>query len=74
MSVSTQTQRPADACLSTEQAAARLNLSPSTLNKWRLTGDGPRFLKLGRRVVYKREDIDAFLTTRSRASTAEYST
>jgi hypothetical protein len=33
--------------LTTGQAAQRLGLSLSTLSKWRLTGEGPTFLKLG---------------------------
>lgn len=59
-------------CLSTAEAARQLNLSVSTLNKWRLTGDGPRFLKLGRRVAYSQADIDAFTAAQRRGSTAEY--
>jgi hypothetical protein len=32
---------------------------------------GPPFAKLGRRVVYRREDLDAWLTERRRSSTSE---
>jgi helix-turn-helix protein len=39
--------------------AARWNVSPRTLERWRWTGEGPTFLKLGRRVVYRLEDIEA---------------
>lgn len=39
------------------QAATFLGLSPRTLERFRLEGRGPAFLKLGRRVVYSREDI-----------------
>ncbi|MCW5693079.1 MAG: helix-turn-helix domain-containing protein [Pseudolabrys sp.] len=56
----------------TAETAQRLNLSVSTLNKWRLTGEGPRFIKLGRRVVYGDEDVDEFVRQRSRQSTAEF--
>jgi hypothetical protein len=38
--------------LTTSQAAQRLGLSVSTLCKWRLTGDGPTFVKLGASVRY----------------------
>ena len=38
-------------------AAAFLNLSSSTLAKLRLRGDGPAFSKLGRAVVYDRDDL-----------------
>src|SRR5690348_15851782 len=37
------------------KVAASLHLSPSTLNKWRLTGQGPYFVKVGRRVFYTKQ-------------------
>lgn len=40
--------------------AARWNLSPRTLERWRWLGHGPKFLKLGGRIVYRLEDIEAF--------------
>lgn len=56
--------------LSTVQAAARMNLRPCTLEKWRSTGGGPVFIKLGRAVKYRAEDIDAFIGMRVRRHTA----
>jgi hypothetical protein len=35
------------------RAAEYLGLSKRTLNKWRLTGDGTQFAKLGRRIFYR---------------------
>jgi hypothetical protein len=35
-------------------------MSPRTLERWRFTGEGPQFVKLGGRVVYRLEDIEAF--------------
>ncbi len=52
-------------------AAERLGLSPSTLNKWRIQGRGPRFTKLGRAVCYRPADLDAWLEERVRSSTSE---
>jgi predicted DNA-binding transcriptional regulator AlpA len=52
-------------------AAAFLNLSSSTLAKLRLRGDGPVFSKLGRAVVYDREDLKAWAHARRRFSTSE---
>lgn len=49
---------------STPDAAAYLNLSVSTLEVWRCLGKGPRYCKIGRRVIYRREDLDAFLASR----------
>jgi predicted DNA-binding transcriptional regulator AlpA len=41
------------------EAARRLGLSTSTLAKMRLSGSGPTYAKLGRRVVYRTEDLEA---------------
>lgn len=55
-------------------AAKYLGLSKSTLEKMRMEGRGPRYLKLGARCFYRRTDLDAYLeaaiveTTDSRAS------
>lgn len=45
----------------TADAAAYLGLSVSTLDKHRSSGTGPRYLKLGGRVFYRRADLDAYL-------------
>jgi predicted site-specific integrase-resolvase len=45
--------------LSQNELAARWNMSPRTLERWRWTGEGPTFLKLGGRVVYRLEDVEA---------------
>ena len=43
-----------------EQLADRWQISPRTLEQWRWLGKGPIFLKIGVRVLYREEDIDAF--------------
>lgn len=53
------------------EAANYLGLSSSTLNKLRVFGGGPIFLKLGRRVVYDKTDLDAWLAHRRRRSTSD---
>ena len=45
--------------LSTREAAFYLSLSFRTLEKMRLTGNGPRFRKHGRFVRYHIADLDA---------------
>jgi hypothetical protein len=55
---------------STPLAADYLGLSPATLETLRIRGGGPPFSKLGRRVVYRREDLDAWLALRRRKSTS----
>ncbi|MAZ03669.1 MAG: hypothetical protein CMN56_11080 [Sneathiella sp.] len=58
--------------LNAGQVAEQLGLSESTLAKMRLSGDGPPYSKLGRRVVYRPEDIDAWIASNSFRSTSEY--
>lgn len=53
------------------ELAARWKISPRTLERWRWTGDGPCYLKIGGRVVYRLEDVEAFEQSQLRASTAE---
>lgn len=57
--------------LTTKQAAARLGLSPTTMEIWRWRGTGPRFRKLGKAVRYSVEDLDAFVEAASRTNTSE---
>lgn len=57
--------------LNCEQAGAHLNLSPRTLEKLRTIGGGPRFRKLGRRIVYKVADLDSWADSRSCESTSD---
>jgi hypothetical protein len=57
----------------TREAAAILGLSHRTLEKHRIYGTGPRFLKLGGRVVYKIEDLHTWAECGGRTSTAEQS-
>ena len=51
--------------------AARWKISPRTLERWRWAGQGPRYVKIGGRVVYRLEDIEAFEAKQLRHSTAE---
>ena len=57
--------------LSTRQAAEWLGLSPRTLDRYRVSGDGPAFHRFGGRVRYRRADIEAWAATRRRASTSD---
>lgn len=52
-------------------ASSLLGLKASTLEVWRCKGIGPRFVKLGARVVYRLCDINEFLENRTRTSTAD---
>lgn len=41
----------------TEDLAKELRLSPRTVEKWRRTGRGPRFMRVGKVVMYREGDI-----------------
>ncbi|HCK84704.1 MAG TPA: hypothetical protein DHW63_09380 [Hyphomonadaceae bacterium] len=61
---------PAGALLDVRQAAARLGLSKSTLDKMRSRGVGPRFIKSTDRAVrYDPVDLDLWVVERRRQST-----
>ncbi|WEZ84651.1 DNA-binding protein [Rhizobium sp. 32-5/1] len=54
----------------TAAAAIYTGASASTLNKLRLTGGGPAYIKLGKTVVYDPADLDAWLSSKRRRSTS----
>lgn len=58
--------------MNADRAAHRLDLSASTLAKMRLSGDGPAYSKLGRRVVYSPQDLEAWIKSNRFQSTSEY--
>jgi|AntAceMinimDraft_11_1070367.scaffolds.fasta_scaffold14977_2 predicted DNA-binding transcriptional regulator AlpA len=53
-------------------AAELLGISESTLRKWRMSGIGPRFIKVGSRVVYDTGELEDWLERRSRTQTTSY--
>ena len=57
--------------LTPDQAAQMLKVTAGTLAKWRLSGAGPAFVKMGSRVFYHRGDLTAFISGRRRFSTSE---
>ena len=52
-------------------AAEFIGLSVSTLAKLRCVGGGPQYYKLGRKIVYDIEDLEAWLELRHRSNTSE---
>lgn len=59
----------------TEKEVAKLfNLSTSYLQKKRMNGGGSPYYKVGGRVYYRREEVEAYLTGTRHLSTAEYDT
>jgi excisionase family DNA binding protein len=57
--------------LTAHEAAKVLGLAPSTLAKLRLNGNGPTYCKLGRRVVYRRADLEQWLESRTTCDTSD---
>lgn len=58
-------------CLKTKAASAYCGAGVSTFEKLRLTGKGPKYIKIGRAVVYRPEDLDKWLASKLRQSTSE---
>ena len=56
-------------CINQIQLAARWGISHRTLERWRWTGEGPKFVKLGGRVVYRLSDIEEYEQTMLRTCT-----
>lgn len=47
--------------LTTAEVASVLRNSPETVRWWRHAGAGPAWFKVGRRVLYDRADVEAFI-------------
>jgi len=60
-----------DPLLTVHETAALLRCSVHSLNKWRLTGSGPRFVRVGSRVRYPRSAIADFIEKSTRVSTSD---
>lgn len=57
--------------LRTHDAAKLLGISPRTLEKYRCHGSGPTFRKLGGRVVYAIDDLEAWADQSACRSTSD---
>lgn len=57
--------------LNTDQAARLVGLSPRTLEKFRVQGNGPTYRKLNRAVRYARHDLEKWLERGRRRSTSD---
>jgi len=55
----------------THSAADRIGVGFNTLEKWRVKGEGPPFIRVGRLVKYSDEDVDQWLASRRTTSTSE---
>jgi hypothetical protein len=57
--------------VTTSQAAEILGIKPNTLEGWRIRGEGPPFLKIGRLVKYDETDLIDYIKRQTRHSTSE---
>jgi excisionase family DNA binding protein len=63
----------AGALLIVEEAAGYLRVSKSYLDKLRVYGGGPKFLRPGKRkILYRKSDLDVWAAERTFTSTSEY--
>ncbi len=54
--------------LTPQDAAGVLKVSISFLAKARMKGDGPAYIRIGRSIRYREEDLIAWMNTRRRSS------
>ena len=57
--------------LTQREAATVLRCSERTLERLRVSGQGPRYVKTVRRVLYRESDLEAWLSARAVRSTSE---
>lgn len=53
-----------DDLLDEREAAAFLRQAPTTLRQWRHLGKGPAFSRVGKRALYRRSDLEAYVDER----------
>jgi len=54
-----------------KETAKLLSMSVKTLQRYRYTGGGPIYIKLGKSVRYKESDIEKYVSERTRYITTE---
>ena len=59
-----------DRLMNQSEAAVILAVSARTLEKWRVKGGGPLFVKVGSSVRYRFCDLQAWIASNARAHTA----
>jgi predicted DNA-binding transcriptional regulator AlpA len=57
-------KRSSGLLLNDYEVAERASVSVATVRRWRQTGHGPRFLRIGASVRYRPEDVDSWLNSR----------
>ena len=57
--------------LNAKHTAKHMCITEGTLAKWRLTGEGPKFVRVGRRIAYDPKDVAEWLDARRVSSTSQ---
>jgi excisionase family DNA binding protein len=52
---------PEENYMRTAEAAKYLKVSGDQMENWRYANAGPKYVKIGRIVLYRREDLDAYI-------------
>ena len=53
------------------ELSRRWSISPRTLERWRWLHQGPRYLKIGGRILYRLDDIETYEASQVHAPTAK---
>ena len=49
--------------ISPREAALLFSISPGTLGNWRTARKGPRFFKVGHKILYRVDDLEKYFTS-----------
>ena len=60
-----------DTLFTADALAERWKLSPQTLSQWRWSSKGPKYLKMGRRILYPLKEIELFEAKMLRLNTTD---
>lgn len=60
-----------DGLLDEAEMTRLLRISPSTARQWRHQAKGPRYLKVGRKALYRRSSLEEWLAAQERQGTKE---
>ena len=58
--------------VSAKEAARILRVHPNTLCKWRISGGGPPFIKVGTRIRYSISEISRWMRDHTYSHTGQY--
>ena len=60
--------------LNTAEAAEVLRIAAITLHRWRNSGKGPPYIEMGRKIYYRRADLDRWIEEQQRQPQARANT